>query len=109
MADPQSRYKQMEFMMACALGADLLLFVIFLIAAGGAVIWLKAVTAVLVFLLSLASLGYLYLTKELMKRRSIWMTMTAGVLILCTLLSLILNFPCPNPLKDTAEAIFYVL
>ena len=105
MADQQNRYKQMEFIMTCALGADLLLFIIFLITSGCAVIWLKAVTAVLIFLLSLASLGYLYLTKELMKRRSIWMSLAAAAIIICTLLSLILGFPSPNPLKDTAAVI----
>ena len=99
MAEPQNRYKQMELYVGCALGVDLLFFVIYMIAAGSSVIWLKVVCAVLVFLIGLAVVGYLYLTKELFKRRSQWMVVAAAALILCTLFSLILRFPCPNPLK----------
>lgn len=109
MADQQNRYKKMEFTMTCALGVDLLLFIVYLIAAGTAVIWLKAVTAVLIFLISLACLGYLYLTKEIAKRRSLWITLAAGAIVLCTLLSLILGFPSPNPLKDAAGVILHLI
>jgi len=99
MAEPQNRYKQMELFMGCALGVDLLLFLIYMIAAGNAVAWLKVASAVLVFMISLAVVGYLYLTKELFKRRSQWMVVAAAALILCTLFSLVLCFPNPNPLK----------
>lgn len=111
MAEPQNRYKQMEFLMICALGADLILFIIYMIAAGGAVIWLKAITAVLTILLSVACLGYMYLTKELTKRRSFWITLAAGAILLCTILSLILNYPSPNPLKvkEAAEVISFII
>ena len=98
MADRQNRYKQMELILSGVIGVDLLLFLIYLIAAGSAVIWLKAICAVLVFMISLACIGYLYLTKELFKRRSLWIGLAAAAIVVCTLMSLILHFPCPNPL-----------
>ena len=102
----QSRYKQMQFYLTIALIADFALFVLYLIVAGSGIIWLKIVLAVLIFLISLAALAFLYLTKELLRRRSLWMTLGAGAIALCLLFSLILNFPSPNPRKvrnDTEE------
>ena len=108
MIDRQNRYKQMELLLGGVVGADILLFIIYWIAAGSAIIWLKAVSAVLIVLLSLACIGYLYMTKELLKRRSLWIGLAAAAIVVCTLLSLILRFPSPNPLK-AAEIIKTIL
>lgn len=99
MSEQQIRYKQMERLIGCVLGAAVLLFIIYLIAAGCGVVWLKAVTSILVILAGAGCIGYLYMTQELLKRRSLWMGMAAAALVLCTLLSLIFCFPSPNPLK----------
>ena len=98
MSDRQVRYKQMERILSGVICVDILLFVIYLIAAGSAIIWLKAVCSVFVFIISLACIAYLYLTKELFKRRSLWIGLAAAAIVLCTLVSIILHFPCPNPL-----------
>ena len=37
----------------------------------------------------------LYMTRELLRRRSIWMTLAAACVIICVLVSLILKFPSP--------------
>jgi len=95
----QNRYKQMQKYISLGLLADLVLFVIYLIVAGNGIVWLKIILAVLVLAISVACLGLLYMTKELLRRRSLWMTAAAGGIALCLLFSLILNYPSPNPRK----------
>jgi len=99
MADNKTRYKKMEFMMTCALGADALFFVLYLLFAGLGIVWLKVVLAILAILLSGACLYFLYITHELLHQRSLWMSASAAAIALCILVSLVLNFPSPNPYK----------
>ena len=91
------RYLQFEKYMTIALGISLLLFVVFLVASGTGTIWLKAITAIINILLTLLCLAYLYLTQELLRRRSMWMSSIAAAILICTLFSLILQFPSPVP------------
>ena len=97
MANRRNRYKEMERYMTYILIGDAALFVIYLLAAGFGVIWLKAITAIFAILVSGLCLGYLYLSQELLRRRSLWMSAGAAAVLLCVLFSLILNFPCPAP------------
>ena len=92
-----NRYKQMELKMSAVLLADFILFVIFLFAAGFGIIWLKVITAIIAILVSLLCLGFLFLSQELLRRRSLWMTAAAGAMLICILFSLILGYPCPAP------------
>ena len=85
----------MQQYMTYAILANVGLFVLYLIFAGFGVIWMKAIMAILSILLSLACLGFLYLCQELLRRRSQWMTLSAAALLLCTLMSLLLNYPSP--------------
>jgi len=103
MAGKNERYQQMQWYMTYTLIADTGLFLLYLVFAGFGVIWLKAITAVLTGLISIASLGFLYITQELRKPRSLWMTAAAAAILLCLLFSLILNYPCPNIYKSTSE------
>ncbi len=95
----RNRYKEMEGYMTMALIADGGLFLLYLIFAGFGVGWLKVVTAVLCILLSAACLGYLYLTRELLRKRSLWMSTAAVAVVLCVVISLIAGFPSPNKHK----------
>lgn len=97
MARNNNRYKEMERYMTYALIVDALLFIFYLIAAGSGIIWLKVVLTIFAFILSLACLAFLYLTGELMRRRSLWMTAAAASIFVCILFSLILNYPSPAP------------
>lgn len=92
-----NRYKQMELKMSCVLLANLLLFIIFLFAGGFGVIWLKVITAIFAIIVSILCLGFLYLSQELLRRRSLWMTTAAAAILICTLFSLILGYPSPAP------------
>ena len=92
-----NRYKDMERYITLALIVSALLFVIFLIASGNGIIWLKIVIAILAILISSLCLYVLYLAKELLRQRSLWMSVGAAAIIVCILFSLILNFPSPYP------------
>ena len=89
----QNRYREMEKLMTTALIADAVIFVLYLIFAGVGIAWLKIVLAILEILLALGSLSLLYLSRELLKPRSLWLTTGFFSLFLCTLVSLILAFP----------------
>ena len=96
MANKKSRYQEMEQYMTYLIIADAVLFVLYLLFAGLGIVWLKIVLAVLAILLSVLMLGYLYLTKELLNPRSLWMSAAAAAVTVCVLFSLILNFPSPT-------------
>ena len=97
------RYKDRERYMAYALCADTVFFILYLIFAGIGIIWLKVVCTIFCMLLSAFLLGYLYMTKELLKRRSLWLSTGAAAIAVCILFSLILNFPSPNKYKPQNE------
>lgn len=93
MGRKKNRYRQMERFVSYSLLLDLALFVLYLLWAGLGISWLKAITAILILLLTVLILGFLYLTGELLRRRSLWMTTGASAIALCLLFSLLLNFP----------------
>ena len=96
-----ARYKQMEFYMTCALIANAGIFILYLIFAGFGIVWLKVITAILCILLSGACLAFLYMSRELLRPRSLWMSAASAAVLVCVLFSLILNFPSPNRYKNT--------
>ncbi len=96
MARKPNRYQIMEHYMTYALLADTVLFVLYLVFAGLGITWLKVTLSIIAILLSLLILTYLYLTKELLRRRSLWMSVAAAAITVCILFSLILNFPSPK-------------
>lgn len=95
----KNNYQQMQWYLIYALIAAAGMFALYLVFAGFGIIWLKVVTAVLAILISFACLAYLYLTKELLRSRSLWMSTAAAAIIVCLLFSLVLNFPSPNKYK----------
>ena len=91
----KSRYKAMETVVTAALCLDAVIFMAYLIFAGAGLTALKITSVVLCFLISGAVLYFLFITRELLRKRSIWMTLAAACIILCILVSLILRFPAP--------------
>ena len=89
------RYRDLERYMTIALVASAVIFVLYLIFSAAGVIWLKVITAIFAILLPLLSQALLYLTQELLKQRSLWLTTGFFGVFLCTLVSLIANFPAP--------------
>ena len=87
----------MERLLTCGLIADTLLFVLYMICAGAGIIWLKVILTLLTVFLSAGILTILYLSRELAKRRSQWISAGACAILICLLFSIILNFPSPRP------------
>ncbi len=104
MSERISRYQRMEWLMTYALVADAGLFVLYLIFAAFGVTWLKVILAILVILISLACLAFLFMSKELLKQRSLWMSAASAAVLICLIFSLLLNFPRPNPYKTELPA-----
>ncbi len=89
----RNRYRELEYNMTRVLIADAAVFVLYMLFAALDVTALKVITAIIALLVSLLCLGYLYMTNELRRRRSLWMVTGAAAVLLCTLVSLILNWP----------------
>jgi len=96
MDSKSNRYKELELYLTYALIIDAVLFVLYLIVAGFGIIWLKVITAFLALGLSSLIVYCLYINKELLRQRSLWITVGAASVFICTLMSLILNYPCPG-------------
>lgn len=103
MAKNRIRYKQLELYLTYALLADAALFVFFLLFAGLGIAWAKIIFAVLAIVLSTACLAVLYLSRELLRRRSLWITAGAAAVLVCILFSLLLKFPSPSIHKTEAN------
>lgn len=101
---PNMKYQQLQWYLTFALIAAAGMFALYLVFAGFGIIWLKAVTAVLAILISFGCLAVLFMKKELMRQRSLWMTAAAASIIVCLLFSLVLRFPSPNKYKKAAPA-----
>lgn len=93
-----NRYKEMERYMTYATIFSTVMFILFLIASGAGIIWLKVISAILSITVSVLCLVFLHMTKELLRTRSLWITVAAVAIIACTLFSLMLGYPSPNPL-----------
>ena len=97
MRNRKNRYEDMERKMQIILAVLTVLFIIFLIASENGIIWLKAICAIVAILASLLCLLFLYLSGELLKQRSLWISTALSAIVVCTIFSLILHFPCPRP------------
>ena len=91
----RNRYREMESLMTKVILADLLVFVFYLVCAGNGWTVFKVITAIISIFGSLLCLGWLYMTGEFPRRRSLWMITAFACIALCVLVSLLLNFPCP--------------
>ena len=91
----RNRYREMESLMTKVILADLLVFVLYLVSAAQGWTVVKVITAIITIFGSLLCLGWLYMTGEFPRRRSLWMITAFACIALCALLSLLLNFPCP--------------
>ena len=91
----RARYKRLETMITAILCLDVILFLAYLVFAGIGILGWKITAAVLCFLISGYVLYSLFMTRELLRRRSLWMTLAAICLIICVLASLLLKFPSP--------------
>lgn len=90
----RSRYREMESMMTKIILVDVLVFILYMVSAGLGWSITKVVTAIIAIFGSLLCTGWLYLTGEFTRRRSLWMVTVFVSIILCVAVSLLLNYPC---------------
>ena len=95
MNENQSSYRFFEQFMTIMLFIGLAFFVLYLVMAGVGLVVMKVIFAVLAILLSGVCLFTLYTSKEWLKPRSLWMTAAYASIVVCTIVSLICNYPCP--------------
>ncbi len=93
----RNRYREMENMMTKVILGDALIFGLYLIGAGFGWTLLKVIAAIIAGFGSLLCLGWLYLTGEFPRRRSLWMVTAFAAIALCVIISLILGYPAPAP------------
>ena len=107
MANKPNRYRELERYSTYALCIDAAIFILYLIVAGVGIIWLKVISAILGLALSGYILWMLYMSRELFRPRSLWITTGAAAILVCLLFSLLLNFPSPNKYKLDNEPSAY--
>ena len=86
----RNRYREMESMMTKVLIGDGLIFFLYMFAASRSGMWatMKWVLAVVTILVSALALGWLFLTKEISKRCSMWMVTACVSILTCLFVSL---------------------
>ena len=99
------RYKQIDQLLTRVIIADTAVFVLYLIFAALGLVALKIIIAIIALLVSGLCLAWLYMLGEFKKARSRWLVMGFGAIILCTLVSLILNYPSPAPIAAVVNAV----
>ena len=89
----RSRLRQMEDLMTKIILVDLVVFVLYLVCASMGWTVFKVITAIITIFGSFLCLGWLFLTGEFPRRRSLWMITALACIAVCTVISLLLNFP----------------
>ena len=93
----RNRYREMESLMTKIILVDVLVFIAYLITAGMGANVFKVVTAIISVVGSLLCAGWLYLTGEFGRRRSLWMVTIFICIVICVVVSLLLGYPRPTP------------
>ena len=96
------RYKEIERALTYALIVDFIIFVLYMVFAGIGLTPLKIITTIVVVVASVGSLALLYMTGEMKKARSRWLVLGFGCILLCLLVSLLLNYPSPAQIVSEA-------
>lgn len=99
----RKRYKDIERFLTLVLIGDAVVFLLYMIFAGLGIGWLKVITTILNLVASIGCLGLLYITGEMKKARSRWLVLGFAAVLVCLLVSLLLNYP--SPAEVVAEAI----
>ncbi|MBQ3192057.1 MAG: hypothetical protein IJB59_00620 [Oscillospiraceae bacterium] len=93
----RNRYREMEKNMTKIILLDVLVFIGYLVCAAFGWAVLKVITAIIAVFGSLLCVGWLYLTGEFTRRRSLWMVTTFICIVICVVVSLVLGYPAPAP------------
>ena len=92
----RNRYREMESLMTKVIIGDAFVFILYLIFAANDLGTLKVISSIITIAASLLSLGWLYLTGEFKRRRSLWLVTGFAGILLCVVVSLLLGYPGPS-------------
>lgn len=95
-----AKYQKLKKYLKYLLAADLFAFLVLMFSSASSTAGIKFFAALSTVLLSVLCLAILYQSQELLRNRSFWMTSAASAILLCSLCSLLLRFPSPNPLSQ---------
>ncbi|MBE6975900.1 MAG: hypothetical protein E7439_01720 [Ruminococcaceae bacterium] len=95
MSDRFGNYKDFDRLMSAIIIATTVDFILFLIFAGIGILWLKVITAIVAIGVPVLCLIRLVLSREWLRERSLWLTTGFAAIMVCTIVSLICNFPGP--------------
>lgn len=98
----RNRYRELENLMTKILAGDVALFVLYLFCAGHGWAVLKVISASIAMIGSALCLGWLFITGEFPRRRSLWLVTAFAAIMLCMLVSLVLGYPCPVAIAPAA-------
>ncbi len=93
----RNSYREFESLMIKVILVDIAVFVLYLVFAWKDIAALKVITAIIAIFGSLLCVGWLYLTGEITRRRSLWMVTAFICIVICVAVSLLLGYPCPAP------------
>jgi len=99
----RNRYRELESMMMKIFAGDAVAFLLYIIFAGKGWNAVKIIAAVVVLLVSVFALVWLFIVKEMFRRRSLWMVTGFGAILICLLVSLVLKYPCPPVVSGLAD------
>lgn len=88
-------FRQLERLLTMVIAAALALFVLMLIFAACGINWLKILLGLVIMAGCALGCALLILMQEHRRRRSWWMLSAFGSILLCTLVSLLVNYPAP--------------
>ena len=103
---PQNDYKDLDKYMTYTLIGTGIAFVLYLLFALLGIVWLKVVLSILIFLVCAGVLTVLYLSGEISKRRSRWMTLGAACTAWCLFVSLITGCPYKRTTRGNPRVVF---
>ncbi len=92
----RNRYREMESLMTKIILGDVLVFILYLVFANLGWSVMKVITAIIATFGSLLCVGWLYLTGEFSRRRSLWMVTAFICIVICVVVSLVLEYPAPG-------------
>ena len=92
----RNRYREMESLITKVIIGDAFVFILYLIFAANDLGTLKVISSIITIAASLLSMGWLYLTGEFKRIRSLWLVTGFAGILLCVLVSLLLGFPGPS-------------
>lgn len=91
----RNRYRELESLMTKLLAADAVVFVLYLFCAGHGWAVLKVISASISIIGAALCLGWLFITGEFSRRRSLWLVTAFAAIVLCMLVSILVGYPCP--------------